>query len=147
MDLFSIAVLAGIGLLMYFVVVPKAVAAGDRVEGRRSRAVHLATWAKVNGLPILSGVFEKYAVGDYTGTIAGIGQLHDLLADDELSKQAIDGFLKVQFDKALSTHEGRENLIKLVEEKFSIEVPRDQVAALAVGKQKTRGHPASAVIH
>lgn len=135
-DLGTVALLAGAGAFLYFIAVPKANNVKKRVEARRTRSVHLAAWAKTNGLPILAGLFSKYAVGDISGTIASLDQIHDLLADDDLAKQAVDGFLKVQFDKAVSTAEGRENLVRLIEEKFSVQIPREQIAALSAAKQK-----------
>jgi hypothetical protein len=140
-DLGTVALLAAAGLGLYFVAVPKAAGVKKRVEARRTRSVHLASWAKVNGLPILSGLFSKYAVGDVSGTIASLDQIHDLLADDDMAKQAIDGFLKVQFDKQVQTAEGRESLVRLIEEKFSVEIDRDRIASLSSAKQKLTTEP------
>jgi hypothetical protein len=140
-DLGTVALLAAVGAGIYFVIIPKAGAVKKRVEARRTRSVHLASWAKVNGLPILAGLFSKYAVGDISGTIASLDQIHDLLADDDLAKQSIDGFLKVQFNKAVETAEGRENLVRLIEEKFSVSIPREQIAALSQQKQKLTTEP------
>lgn len=140
-DLGTVAILAGVGAFLYFIAIPKANNVKKRVESRRTRSVDLAVWAKSNGLPILGGLFSRYAAGDYSGTIASLDQIHDILADPALSKQAVDGFLSHQLGKALETAEGRENLVRQIEERLSITIPRDQIAALNSKKQALTTEP------
>lgn len=140
-DVQDLLIFGGIAAVIYFVLVPKANQAKKRIEARRTRSVDLAVWAKANGLPILGGLFSKYAAGDYSGTIAALDQVHDILADPALSKQAVDGFLSVQLGRALETAEGRENLVRQIEERLSITIPRDQIAALSSKKQSLSVDP------
>lgn len=135
LDLTTIGMLAGLSALIYFVIVPKVGNVRENVEHRRERAVDLAAWAEVNGLPLFKDLFLKYSIGNYPGVFNAIDQLSTVISNDGQAKASIDLFLKTQFDKAISTKEGREQLLSLVESKFDITIDRQAVALLSQKKQ------------
>ena len=120
----------GLGAVAYWV--GKLAIRGDSaVEERRKRAIQLATWTGNNGLPELSQLLVNYASGDYSALFGQVRTLSDTLADSEASKAIVDKFLKVQLDKQLSTPDGREELVKYIEESLNVVIPRDAIKPVA----------------
>lgn len=91
---------------------------GDsRVEGRRRNAVQLSRIASENGLPLTSQMLDAYAVGDYSGVIAGVSNLHQTLTDEKQRKAAVHVFLETQLDLRLASPEQTDGLLGLIEQK------------------------------
>ena len=108
-----------------------AIRGDSAVEERRKRAIQLATWTGNNGLPELSQLLVNYASGDYSALYGQVRSLSDTLGDSEASKAIVDKFLKVQLDKQLSTPQGREELVKYIEESLNVVIPRDAIKPVA----------------
>lgn len=126
MDLSMILVFAGATAAAFFG--SKLIVAGDnRVEDRRRQAVTLSAWCAANGLPTLSSLCADYSVGDYSGVLAQVRQLCQLVADPEQSKVAVQQFLDVQLNKVLSTEEGKASLIAKIESKLGVVIDRDAI--------------------
>jgi len=119
----TILLFAGLAALGY--VVGKLVIKKDTaIEDRRRRAIQLASWSASNGLPLVSRLLVSYSVGDYSSLRTQIGEVATLLADDAEAKGAVNRFLEVQLDKRLSTAEGRDEIVTLIEKKLNLKIDR-----------------------
>jgi len=124
MDFQTILALVGGAAAAFFG--SKMLVAGDsRVEDRRRQAITLSTWCAANGLPTVSSLLADYAVGDYSGVLAHIRQLAQLIASPEQTKAVVQQFLDNQLTKALSTEEGKAALLSKVETQLGIKINRD----------------------
>jgi len=128
MDFQTILALVGGAAAAFFG--SKMLVAGDtRVEDRRRRAVDLATWCRVNGLPTLSQLLTSYAVGDYSGVVHQVRALSDIISDPAQAKTTVKQFLDIQLSNQLTTTEGKEELIQLIEKKLDIAIDRSVLTA------------------
>jgi hypothetical protein len=124
MDLQTVLMFGGAGALAFLA--GKLIVRGDTaVEERRRRAVDLSSFCKVNGLPELATLLADYSVGDYSGVASQLKTIFGIVADSELSKRSLDSFLEVQLKKRLDNAEGRESLVKFVENHLKITIPRE----------------------
>ena len=130
MNISAILVLAGLGIGGYFL--GKLILKGDsRVEDRRRRSIELSNWTSANGLPEISKLLIAYSIGDYSFLLHSLRSISDTLANDESAKALVNRFLSVQLKSKLSTAEGKEELLGLVEKQLNVKIDRAAVNAAA----------------
>lgn len=130
MNISAILVLAGLGIGGYFL--GKLILKGDsRVEDRRRRSIELSNWTSANGLPEISKLLIAYSIGDYSFLLHSLRSISDTLANDESAKALVNRFLSVQLKSKLSTAEGKEELLRLVETQLNVKIDRAAVNAAA----------------
>ena len=67
------AVTFGVGWLLF--------GADSRIEDRRRRAIDLSNKLSKLGFQRLPKLFADYGIGDYSGFLKGVHELHDIIAD------------------------------------------------------------------
>lgn len=112
------------------------------VENRRLESIELSDICTKNGLPILGKALKRYAVGDYSGLAFAVRDIRDTISDPEELDNVVQRFLGIQLDKKLKTVEGREELIKAIEDRLGVEIPRDIVRELPKRKLVTEDQAA-----
>lgn len=138
MNISGILLLVGLAALAYFA--GKILIKGDnRVEERRRHAIKLAAWTDSNGLPGLSRLATCYAVGDYSGLVGQAKILAETLGNDQEALAIVDGFLRFQLTRRLSTPEGRETVIRFVEENLNVKIDRAVITPSVTAVGKTNG--------
>ena len=130
MNVSAILVLAALGAGGYFL--GKLLFKADtRMEDRRRRAIELSNWTSANGLPEVSKLLVAYSIGDYSFLLHSLRSISDTLANDESAKALVNRFLSVQLKNKLSTVEGKEELLRLVETQLNVKIDRAAVNAAA----------------
>ncbi len=107
------------------------------VENRRLESIELSDVCSKNGLPILGKALKRYAVGDYSGLAFAVRDIRDTISDPDELENVVQRFLGIQLDKKLKTVEGREELVKAIEDRLGIEIPRDIIRDLPKRKLVT----------
>lgn len=87
------------------------------IETRRREAVKLSRVAAENGMPMISGILEAYAVGDYSGIVTQVGVLHDRMTDEKERKAVWRGVLETQLDKHVADPVLFEELLAAIEKR------------------------------
>lgn len=135
----QLILLLAVGAVVAYFLVQFLFKRDTAVEERRRRAIKLSQWCSKNGLPLAGQALDCYAVGDYSGLLFNLKHLGDVIGDDDQISPAVDKFLKTQLDKKLQSHDGREEVLRYVEERFRVQIPRELVqnvvAQLAVKPQ------------
>jgi hypothetical protein len=107
------------------------------VENRRLEAIELSDACTRNGLPILGKALKRYSVGDYSGLAFAVRDIRDTISDPDELENVVNRFLGIQLDKKLRTVEGRETLVKAIEDRLGVEIPRDVIRDLPKRKLVT----------
>jgi hypothetical protein len=127
MDMQSMLLIAGISAGAFFGG-KLLVKADTRVEDRRRQAARLGAWCQANGLPTLSSLLTEYSIGNYSGSLYALQHMHEIVGDAELSKQAVDLFLKTQLDKRLADTDSRTALVDYIQKKMGVTITVTPVA-------------------
>ena len=138
MDVQGILMLVGLGFGAYFVT-RTALRVDDRVEDKKRLALNLATWTAANGLPTLSQILSDFAINDLSGVVSGIKNLNAIVSNPESARDSLNSFLRVQLDKKLATAEGRQELVRYVEDKLNV-----KISAAALNQPPTALEPTNA---
>lgn len=133
----QLVLLSAVGAVVAYFVVRFAFQRDTAVENRRLEAIDLSDACSKNGLPILGKALKRYAVGDYSGLAFAVRDIKDTISDPEQLDDVVNRFLKIQLGKKLDSVEGRESLIKAIEEKLGVEIPREVIQGLAKKKLVT----------
>lgn len=112
------------------------------VENRRLESIELSDVCTKNGLPILGKALKRYAVGDYSGLAFAVRDIRDTISDPDELENVVQRFLGIQLDKKLKTVEGREELVKAIEDRLGVEIPRDIIRDLPKRKLVTEDQAA-----
>ena len=135
MNISAILILAGLGVGGFFL--GKLLFKADtRTEDRRRRAIEISQWASANGLPEISKLLVAYSIGDYSFLLHSLRSISDTLANDESARALVNRFLSAQLTKKLSTVEGKEELIAMVERALNVKINREAIAPSATELEK-----------
>ena len=135
MNISAILVLAALAAGGYFL--GKTLFRADtKTEDRRRRAIELSNWTSSNGLPEISKLLIAYSIGDYSFLLNSLRSISDTLANDESARALVNRFLSAQLTKKLSTVEGKEELIAMVERALNVKINRDAIAPTATELEK-----------
>lgn len=120
----AVALLAAIGAAAYFLI-PKGIELNNNTEDRKRRAMKLSAWCRSNGLSVLSKALEDYATDSWMELAGTVRELCDLIGDQEALQDTLDKFLRKQLERQVSTADGRENLLKAIEDLLKLKINRD----------------------
>ena len=106
--LLSAAAAFGIGWLLF--------GADSRIEDRRRRAIELSGKLRQVGFTKLPVFLEDYAVGDYSGMVRSIKELHDIMHDPAQRAAELDRVVKLVLEMKFKDPEQRAAVLKLVDD-------------------------------
>lgn len=138
----QIALLSIAGAVAAYFIVRILFQRDTAVEQRRLDAIGLSDTCGRNGLPLLSKALKAYAVADYSGLAFAVRDIRDTVSDPDQFEDVVNRFLGIQLDKKLKTAEGREELVKAIEDRLGIEIPRDIIKELPKRKLVTEDQAA-----
>ncbi|MGQ0636456.1 MAG: hypothetical protein ACT4QC_17730 [Planctomycetaceae bacterium] len=89
--------------------------ADNRVEERRRRAADVARKLSELGFKKLPLIFTDYSIGDYSGMLRGVHELHDILADPAQRQAELETVFELLIREKLRDPDKLKVLQKLVE--------------------------------
>lgn len=102
-----VGIMFGIGWMLF--------SADDRVEERRRRAGDVARTLSSLGFKKLPLIFADYSIGDYSGMLRGIHELHDILIDPAQRQAELEKVFQLLIEEKLKDPDKLKVLQKLVD--------------------------------
>jgi hypothetical protein len=90
--------------------------ADTRIEDRRRRAMELARKLSALGFKRLPTLFEDYAIGDYSGLLRAIKELHDVLTDPAQRHAELETVFRLLLEEKFKDPAQKQALLKLIDD-------------------------------